>query len=433
MKELIMEKLSKIPNLEERKLLKDIINGVFVSIVDYNEEMFKKLTREIFEEIQYDENRYTIYTSLASREEVDPIHEFLYPMISEDMKELEYEEKEIAADLEAGKETRLMKVFLECDYLLIKEILGEKQLFDGIMITDKGKHEIKVKLRQNTEYARCIEELYGYFIRNGIVWTTVNSPYMNKFADVYLCGMDKPLEKGEKIKEVTINLRKYDKYKKENMVPLWNIQKLELPSLTFPVPALDHINYQHEISLTKSGEEHGYLVILGEDFNGYVKRNKDTITVSAPIADIIDWKVFKVAAYAQSDITADLYEIMSNKIKNSFMNRYARQQPRVIRTKAELYRIISSFDLSQEIEFLDFRIIEKGHSRKETYSMDFFLTDGIREENYKKILLLEFGTEQESFITRDIISFIVSEIQQYFPEYVCQGKLRTINKEQMQV
>jgi hypothetical protein len=423
MKDMIIERLSKIPNLEERKLLKDILNGVFVGVVGYNEEMFQKLTREIFEEIRFDENRYTIYTSLAERNEVDPIHEFLYPMLTEDIKDTEYEVKEMVEKLENKQEYRLMKLFFECDYLIFKEMLTEAESYTGKIVTNKDEYTIKVSLRQCLEYKACIENLYGNFTRNGVVWTTINSPYVHKFADVMLTGLDKPIGKGEQIKEVQINLLKYDSYKKENMVPLWNIENLVLPSLTFPVPAMDQINFQHEISLSKSGEEHGYLVILDEEFKGYVKRNKDSMTVCAPVPDITDWKILKVTAYRQANLSYAGYEVMSNRTENSFLNRYARQQTSVIRTKAELYRIISSFEIAKDLEFIDFKILNTGNNQGETYQMDSFLTDGIREENYKKTLLLEFTTEEANYLTRDIISFLVSEIQQYFPEYVCRGKL----------
>lgn len=423
MKDMIIERLSKIPNLEERKLLKDILNGVFVGVVDYNEEMFQKLTKEIFEEIRYDENRYTIYTSLAERNEVDPIHEFLYPMLPEDMQEAKYEVKEIIEKLNNKQEYRLMKLFFECDYLEFREILAKEEGYSGKIVTNKDEYNIRITLKQNLEYKACIEELYGNFTRNGVVWTTINSPYVNKFADVWLTGWDKPISNGEQIKEVELNLLKYDSCKKSDMVPLWNIEKLVLPSLTFPVPAMDQINFQHEISLSKSGEEHGYLVLLEEEFKGYVKRNKESMTVCAPVPDITDWKILKVTTYKQANLSYAGYEIMSNKTENSFLNRYARQQIRAIRTKAELHRIISSFEIAKSVEFIDFKILNTGNKQGETYQMDSFLTDGIREENYKKTLLLEFTAKDKNYLTRDILSFLVSEIQQYFPEYVCKGKL----------
>lgn len=423
MKDLIVEKLSKIQNLEERKLLKDILQGVFVNVVDYNEEMFQSLTKDIFEEIQYDENRYAIYTSLAARDDIDPIHEFLYPMISEDLEEQEYDETLILEEMQQKRECKLMKLYLECDYLIIKELIDSNSEFDGKIITNQGSYEIKVRMKQTKDYLKCIEDLYETFIRNGIVWTTINSPYINKFVDVYLTDWEAPIKKGEKIQEITLSLGKYEDYTKMDMVPLWNIKTLQIPTLTFPIPAMDHINYQHELSLRSEGEEHGYLVLVDENFNGYIKRNKDSLTICAPSPDIVQWKILKVAAFQQSNFTLHTYEIMSNKTKNSFINRYARQQSKVIRTKAELHRIIDSFEVSKNLEFKDFYIVSKETDQGETYSMDFFLTDGIREESYKKILMLEFKCNQFEFLTRDIMSFIVSEIQQYFPEYVCKGKL----------
>lgn len=55
--------------------------------------------------------------------------------------------------------------------------------------------------------------------------------------------------------------------------------------------------------------------------------------------------------------------------------------------------------------------------------MNPFISDNVRVEHDKKIMHLGFrkrGTD--SFILEDMMSFLVSEIQMYFPEYKCEGE-----------
>lgn len=423
MKELIIDRLSRMENLEERKLLKDILNSVFVNVVDYNEQMFDKLSNDLLKEIEYQEDQYTIFSSLVSRENYDPVDEFLYPMNISDTKEEIYDEKKLLDDLEGKKESFLTRIFLECDYLMLQNIL-KQEFYPGTLYTENHSYDIQIRLKQSYIYRKGIEELYQSFVRNGVIWTTLNCPYIEKFVDVYLVDMTDMMNKDEKITNLEFNLGEYNAYQKRDMIPLWNVKTVMLPSLTFPVPAKDHVNYQHELTLAKEGKEHGYLVCFDDSFTGYVKRNEDTMTVIAPVSEISDWKVKKVVTPPkESKLRSHVYELMTNQIRNSFINRYSKKHGKVIRTKAELIRVVQSFEVAKSIQLADFSIKDSSKAAKESYQMDFFLIDEIREQNNKKILLLDFKAGELDFLTRDKISFLVSELQQYFPEYLCEGRL----------
>jgi hypothetical protein len=425
MKELIIDRLSRMENLEERKLLKDILNSVFVNVVDYNEQMFEKLSKDILQELEYQEDQFTIFSSLVSRENYDPVDEFLYPMNSTDTKEDEYDGRILLEELQEGKEPFLTRIFLECDYLTLQEILKQEK-YTGTIHTENHSYDIQIRLRKSTIYRKGIEQLYQAFLRNGVIWTTLNCPYIEKFVDVYLVSVKDKMDRNESIQSIEFNLGDYNAYQKRDMIPLWNVKTVTLPSLTFPVPANDHINFQHELTLAKEGKEHGYLVCFEDTFTGYVKRKEDTVTVIAPVPEIADWKVKKVVTPPkESKLRSHVYELMTNQTRNSFINRYSRKQGTVIRTKAELVRVIQSFEVAKSIQLVDFKIMESLKEAKESYQMDFFLIDEIRDQRSRKILRLDFRTEEADFLTRDKISFLVSELQQYFPEYLCEGRLLT--------
>ena len=50
--------------------------------------------------------------------------------------------------------------------------------------------------------------------------------------------------------------------------------------------------------------------------------------------------------------------------------------------------------------------------------------DELRTEKAGMTMLLTFSSKQpDHFLTLDVMSFLVSQVQSLFPEYRCQGKL----------
>ena len=118
------------------------------------------------------------------------------------------------------------------------------------------------------------------------------------------------------------------------------------------------------------------------------------------------------------------FEVASNCKKDSFINKYINRQSYVIRTKGEITRIVNAFEFSKYFEMLDIEIRNVSDTIKHTYDMNYFITDDIRVGNEKKALIIKFRRNgEETFITNDLLSFLVSEVQMYFPEYKCEGVL----------
>ncbi|WP_079423452.1 hypothetical protein [Clostridium oryzae] len=54
--------------------------------------------------------------------------------------------------------------------------------------------------------------------------------------------------------------------------------------------------------------------------------------------------------------------------------------------------------------------------------MNYFIADEIREASIKRVLLLYFkAANSRDYLTRDLLSFAVSEVQRFYPEYRCEG------------
>ena len=78
LKEMMYERLRKIDDLELRQDIKTIMSGVFANLIDYQTEWNNRLEERIFNEIDDVENKYDVYVTLNSREDIDPIHDFLF-------------------------------------------------------------------------------------------------------------------------------------------------------------------------------------------------------------------------------------------------------------------------------------------------------------------------------------------------------------------
>lgn len=423
MKELILEKLSKMEDLEQRKLLKDIMSGLFVNLIDYQENATQRLTERIFGEIEDIEQKYDVYVTVCHKNNFDPVSEFLFPFVEEDAHEKRIDMKEIVKAIVNKETLKLFTVFMKCDYSKICKVNQNKR-YKGYIITPLGRYPITVKLAKNQLYSNQIKKLYDIYQKNEIPWRTINDPYTGKFFDVLLEGCDVPLDENDEIKEIVFDLEEYEEYKMIDIIPLWNIKRLWLKTDGFPMPSIDRNNFEHVISIGKLGSENGYLVEENDHIFRYVKRGNSELTIVSPEEKAGAWNVLMISQKKNDIIKNNKFEVASNCKKDSFINKYINRQSYVIRTKGEITRIVNAFEFSKYFEMLDIEIRNVSDTIKHTYDMNYFITDDIRVGNEKKALIIKFRRNgEETFITNDLLSFLVSEVQMYFPEYKCEGVL----------
>ncbi|MGG0794220.1 normocyte-binding protein [Brevibacillus laterosporus] len=426
MKDIILDRLNKLEDLEQRRLLKQLMTGVFVNLVEYQEEMNKKLEKRVFGELEDQQEKHDVYVTICSKDDWDPIHDFLYPMLPEDTLNKTCDMNGLLTQLKIKEEARLFTLFLQCDYPTIKPLLDTKHVFSGKLTTASKTRSIHVRLEQNRTYMQQIEQLYTVFQKNGVPWKTVNNPYAYKFFDVILTGCDEELDETEEILEITVDLGEWESYKQLDKIPLWNIQRLQLKNSGFPTPAMDRVNFEHVLSLRKTGTEHGYLVDGEEENIRYIKRTHDELTIVSPQEKAGIWDVLKIMQPVESKIGKLEYPLVSNKRIDSFMARYARKQAMIVRAKGEIIRIVHSFEAADMLELVEVDILEAQRARGHTYEMNPFISDNVRVEQDKKVMRLRFRHRSTlghtSFILHDLMSFLVSEVQMSFPEYKCEGE-----------
>ena len=137
------------------------------------------------------------------------------------------------------------------------------------------------------------------------------------------------------------------------------------------------------------------------------------------------WNVLEIISSQKMQKKQYDYEIMSNKVKISFSNRMFQGISQKIKTKTDLARVVDSYEVSRFLKFKDTKLINiMDRTLKETYEVNDFIVDEIRDSNIKKVLILSFeAQEKNNYLNYDILSFIISEVQFIYPEYECEGRL----------
>ena len=421
-KEMIRNEIQSIDSLKERIAFKELMEGVFLTLYEANERMYKNLEDRVINELAYDINRYQIKTGLIERNYLDQSHHLMSAVCEEDLKKPRFQAGDLRQEISSAGKVRLVTVFVQCDAIEGKVFYENQGSFTGILYAEKA-YTVPIRVELNKRYLSQIEHLYHLFMKNGIPWKTVNAPYLFKMADVYITDIPKEISDHTPITKFGTDFGEYNKYIHYDMIPVWNIRRLKLDSVGFPVACGDYENYEHTISIREYGTEHAYLV---EEKKGIrnTRQSGDKLMITGQIANAKKWDVYMIRKGTDHKIDRYTYPIMENFRKDGVAERFQRRSGQPVKTKGELRRIILGFGLENYIEYQDCALVDPGTNRIETYSMNFFMKDEIREEGGRKLLILYFKPQgKETWLLRDIASFISSEIQELYPEYHCGGVL----------
>ncbi|MDR2022918.1 MAG: hypothetical protein LBQ71_06615 [Hungatella sp.] len=222
---------------------------------------------------------------------------------------------------------------------------------------------------------------------------------------------------------MNIVYEEYEKYVRSDYLPVWNLENMNIESDGFPVLAEDKKNFEYRFDLTKMGMENGYLVDYDNSMVVKTRREGNFLIAVSSLEKGVQWNVTKITQRKDTITDQYHYELLSNKQTDSFAGRMALHYGTVVRTKLELMRILHSFEAGASLEF-DSLHIAKTPVLGETYDMNPFITDEIREDGDQKTMILRFKPlGQKDFLIRDTMSFLVSQVQYIYPEYRCVGVL----------
>ncbi|MDR1067451.1 MAG: hypothetical protein LBL35_08515 [Clostridiales bacterium] len=422
MKDIIESRLELISDLSERRALKKALFDVYKNLIDYNMDMYQRLEKRIYDEIPDPLDKYYIYCSMDYIGDIDPINDFLHPMAPSDLDENVYNLDDMMENVKNGQEVSLLNVFMKCDSTVIDEMLSKDREFNGIIRSNDDVIKIKVKLRRCDKYIKEIERLYKLFQRGDLTWNTVNCPYAYKFVEVALASQVE-FQRGSTISEISVDLAEYEKYKIMNVAPLWNIKFITAQDRSFPIPAQDRINYEHVISLEDFGTQNGYIIDSQDDDYMYCKRLERDLAIISPRDGHHQWNLAQIEDVSNNTRQTFPFELISNKRELGFIGRYSSLKSVIIRTKAEISRILQTYGMSGELLFQDAQVLPYYDKKPETIDCNSFIDDNLRVESLKNFMLIKFRPiNRDDYTLHDKMSFLVSELQILFPEYRCVGE-----------
>ena len=135
----------------------------------------------------------------------------------------------------------------------------------------------------------------------------------------------------------------------------------------------------------------------------------------------MDWEFFEFHRVPEKAKYS--FPLMSNTQNATFSLNMIEHYGQRIKTKTDLVRFLESFSCGDRLEFVDAEVLPN-RKQGETYSMEDFISYELRSGNWDRALLVSFRPKDTDFyLNRDIMSFLVTGLQHFFPEYECMGKL----------
>jgi hypothetical protein len=301
--------------------------------------------------------------------------------------------------------------------------MRERQIFNGSFYADAERYAFKFRLEPAAAYGALIEKLYAVFLRNGMPWTTVNGAYLSKFFDVRLVEASELPPSGVKIQNIELDFGVHKDMIRRDLVPLWNIDKHRVKGDDFPEPSRDKVNHEFRFDTRGLGENNGYLVDYDSAHILSVRREGSDIIAVSPESKSLSWDLYRLRSRRDRPVDDYPFPVISNVRNDDFAARLLTAGGAHITTKAELRRMLCSFETSEYVTLEDLRFANANFAG-ETYDMNSFIRDEIRDPAHLKSLVFVFRAKnRDFFLNRDIVSFLVSELQKTYPEYNCVGSL----------
>ena len=409
-----------IQNLKDRALFKEVVDKLVLELYHYTQQEYQDLEARVFQEVQSGQNDYAVYIGIVDMDHYDATDPFLKPMVSTDTERQNVSLDDLLAALREKKPYHLFTVFLEAPYSIVRGFQGGGQSYSGIIRTDRGEHSARFSVSINKTYLNKIEALYHIFGANYRAWTTVCAAYLYKMFDVAVTTVD-VISSDEAIREIKVDFGEYAEHIRYDMIPLWNLNTVLEKTSTYPEPCMDKTNYDHRIFSYKLDDGCQYLVANTDIEITNIRRLDGDLVISCPAEDPCQWILYQVnqcpARYKAR------YPVLSNRCKESFAGSLGDIYRKSVKTRAEIARLIESFDYGDYLAFQGIELLE-GEGTEQSYDMDDFISDELRVGEAKQRMQLTFvEKEPGNMLNMDVMSFLVTQVQKLFPEYHCQGRL----------
>ena len=416
----IRQRIPELDNLENRELFKVIVGNSTLELYNHIKEEYAALEQRVFDETPRAARLPDLITCVIPAEKYDVTDENLFPIFPEDLKKVEVDAQEMIYNLQKNKEVFLYTCMIQADFLELKKLLQSSRSFKGVIENEYGETPAEFIVKPNERYIKKIEELYHIAKLNYMPWRSQNTAYLFKLFDVYVVKIedwDQQLE----VKKVTIEFDEFSEKILYEPLPLWNIRPVTIKANAYPQPAIDRKYFEHYLYAKQFDEAHEYLLRRTDFIIRNIRRQAGDWYIICDSDAPGDWEFYEFAPAPN----AKNYEnpLLSNEQNKSFSRDMIEYFGQRIKTRTELNRFLNSFKCSEYLTFVEAKVTGKPRLI-ETYSTEKFIDYEYRMGDRAQFLELAFRPKDEDFyLNRDLMSFLVTAVQHFFPEYQCVGKL----------
>ena len=412
-KKYVKKRLLEIKDEDEYALAKSVLYDGLYKMSEVFEERFKSLHQKVYDELESQEESYEIAVLLLSKNDNVFLRMF-FPVSEADV--LDDASGDIREDSKERSST-VKTIYLNADDSVCKAFAKEKI---SVSFTINGEKNLtSVQPKKAIRYRQELGKLNETFSHNGLRWNTVNTAYLDRFFDIDLSTVV------QNARDVEVYYGKYSDMVKENIYPVWNVEKTLFKSSTFLSPSKDGLYYEREMIRQKDKE---IILCLVQKTDGMVgiRQEEEKIIVKSyeeSYADLEGYHIFDIR-YTKEELPAGL---ISNKRKESLIGRLSANSKDKLHTKAEIERIIEELDIK---EYVSLKSCERLVMKKDFLEtgkilpdMNNFSSYDLKVTNESPKLILRFLRNSDSNLCEAMVRYAVSHLQMNFDEYICIGVL----------
>ena len=412
-KKYVKKRLLEIKDEDEYALAKSVLYDGLYKMSEVFEERFKSLHQKVYDELESQDESYEIAVLLLSKNDNVFLRMF-FPVSEADVS------KDSAGDIREDSKERtntVKTIYLNAPDSVCKAFAKEK--ISVSFTINEEKNSTSVQPKKAVRYRQELGKLNETFSYNGLRWNTVNTAYLDRFFDIDLSTVL------QNARDVEVDYGKYSDMIKENIYPVWNVEKTLFKSSTFLSPSKDGLYYEREMIRQKDKE---IILCLVQKTDGMVgiRQEEEKIIVKSyeeSYADLEGYHIFDIR-YTKEELPAGL---ISNKRKESLIGRLSANSKDKLHTKAEIERIIEELDIE---EYVSLKSCERLVMKKDFLEtgkilpdMNNFSSDDFQVTNESPKLILRFLRNSDSNLCEAMVRYAVSQLQINFDEYICIGVL----------
>lgn len=399
----IQNRLREIDDLDERRFAKELLLNGLGSVFAWTEAKYEALEQRVQKELDVPGNHFFTYTTVVEKKDYDPINTFWFPVCEEDIENINHAEYETIY---------LMADEKDCQkFICQKTVLG---------IVEENEKTVSFQIRKQRKYTDAVKRIYSLFVANHIPWQTIHMGHLDRFYELV------PSEELPSDAKVRFQWEEWENKVRQDMMPLWNIQKAAIDSQEFRTPCIDEVFYEHAFYLPDEREEKdGYLIETKEDILS-IHYEMNRVLLKSRQKSLKDVSIYRMCQREPTVSFRYQYPILSNFKKDNLAARYLHVTGNFLQTPMELCRKVREMSGSYEIDFEKYEVIDcaKGESKKMILGdMNDFSGEKVFSNDHRKILLFYFLPKENhaDYLYEAQIKYILSQLQMEFMEYRCAG------------